>query len=127
MFRNPRVASLSLLFSAEKKLELAVGMTCLKRGSDLLPAPSAVPASIAVRPEDLLPEFLLRFRREFPAEAALLFPNLYSNDPYAPFPPRGLQMLSDSIRSSFTDLDNPRPYSSLSSTLSTLLELVRAE
>ena len=127
MFRNPRVASLSLLFSAEKKLELAVGMTCLKRGSDLLPAPSAVPASIAVRPEDLLPEFLLRFRREFPAEAALLFPNLYSDDPYAPFTPRGLQMLSDSIRSSFTDLDNPRPYSSLSSTLSTLLELVRAE
>ena len=57
----------------------------------------------------------------------LLFPNLYSDDPYAPFTPRGLQMLSDSIRSSFTDLDNPRPYSSLSSTLSTLLELVRAE
>ena len=74
MFRNNRVSSLNLLFSAEKKLEIPVGLSVLSGLSSALPHPAAVPAAIAVRPEELIPEFLLRFRREFPEEAAVLLP-----------------------------------------------------
>ena len=69
MFRNRRVASLSLLFSAEKKMEIPVGLSLLQNVYGSLPPASVIPASIAIRPAELLPEFLLRFRREFPASA----------------------------------------------------------
>ncbi len=125
MFRNPRVSSLSLLFSAEKKLEIPVGLSCLQDVRAGVPRASAVPVSVSIRPEELLPEFLNRFRREFPMEAQLLFPALYSQDPWQPFTPWGLQTISGVIRSAFAAQDggrNSRPYTALTACLSLLLE-----
>jgi hypothetical protein len=124
MFRNKRVASLSLLFSAEKKMEIPVGLSLLEEVWHMLPPASSVPASIAVRPEELLPEFLLRFRREFPASADLLFPGFYTGDFYHPFSPAGESVLSASISQSFPPRDTPRPYDSLSAWPGNLLDLL---
>ena len=132
MFRNRRVASLSLLFSAEKKMEIPVGLSLLQEVYHMLPPASTVPASIAVRPAELLPEFLLRFRREFPMCAEMLFPGFFTNDYYHPFTERGESMLSSSIDHTFpagrSDLGEgtaPRPYDSLAAWIGNLLELVR--
>lgn len=125
MFRNKRVASLSLLFSAEKKMEIPVGLSLLREVYSGLPPASAVPASIAVRPAELLPEFLLRFCRLFPASAGILFPGFFSNDSYQPFTVRGQALISSSIDLSFPPTDNPRPYDSLSAWIGNLLELVQ--
>ena len=110
MFRNPKVSSLSLLFSAEKKLEIPVGLSCLREMRSSVPQAPAVPVSLSVRPEELLPEFLHRFCREFPAEAHLLFPEMYSGDPYAPFTPQGLQQISETLHAVFRGGDSLRPY-----------------
>ncbi len=128
MFRNPRVSSLSLLFSAEKKLEIPVGLSCLREFRSGVPQAAAAPVTISVRPEELLPEFFSRFRREFPAEALLLFPRLYSPDPYRPFTPWGLDALSGAIRSAFSDQGAegaPRPYTALSACIGILLDMSR--
>ena len=125
MFRNPKVSSLSLLFAAEKKLEIPVGLSTLKEFRAGVPHPSAVPVSLAVRPEELLPEFLNRFRREFPLEAELLFPNLYTNDPYTPFTPLGLQALQQSLQSAFGGGENLKPFTALAACLGNLLEIFR--
>lgn len=132
MFRNRRVASLSLLFSAEKKMEIPVGLSLLQEVYHMLPPASAVPASIAVRPAELLPEFLLRFRREFPMCAEMLFPGFFTNDYYHPFTDRGESLVSSSIDHTFPsgryELDegvSPRPYDSLAAWIGNLLELVR--
>ena len=124
MFRNRRVASLSLLFSAEKKMEIPVGLSLLNEVYHMLPPASAIPASIAVRPAELLPEFLLRFRREFPSSAELLFPGFFTNDYYHPFTDRGEALISASIDQSFPPSDTPRPYDSLSAWIGNLLDLV---
>jgi hypothetical protein len=130
MFRNRRVASLSLLFSAEKKMEIPVGLSLLNEVSAALPPASAVPASIAVRPADLLPEFLLRFRSAFPASAELLFPGFFTGIPAYPFSDRGRALLAASIDQSFpagrSDLSegtSPRPYDSLAAWLGNILDL----
>ncbi len=124
MFRNKKVASLSLLFSAEKKMEIPVGLSLLQEVFSVLPPASAVPASIAVRPAELLPEFLIRFRREFPASAELLFPGFFTNDFYHPFSPMGESVLSASIDHSFPPLETPRPYDSLAAWPGNLLDLL---
>ena len=124
MFRNKRVASLSLLFSAEKKMEIPVGLSLLNDTYHMLPPASAVPASIAVRPAELLPEFLLRFRREFPVSAEMLFPGFFTNDYYHPFSDRGEALLTASIDQSFPPADTPRPYDSLAAWLGNLLDLL---
>ncbi len=123
MFRNRRVSSLSLLFSAEKKMEIPVGLSLLQEVYPMMPPAAAVPASIAVRPSELLPEFLLRFRREFPASAELLFPGFFTNDYYHPFTDRGESLISSSIDQSFPPTDTPRPYDSLSAWIGNILEL----
>jgi len=130
MFRNRRVASLSLLFSSEKKMEIPVGLSLLNEVSAALPPASAVPASIAVRPADLLPEFLLRFRSAFPASAELLFPGFFTSNPAYPFSDRGRALLAASIDQSFpagrADLSegaSPRPYDSLAAWLGNILDL----
>ena len=125
MFRNPRVASLNLLFSAEKKLEIPVGLSLLSRPTAVLPRPAASPAAVAVRPEELLPEFLLRFRREFPQEAELLFPGVFANDYYAPFTPFGGQLLSQALQAAFGQREAGRPFPALVSCLSHLLNMVQ--
>ncbi|MBR6165568.1 MAG: hypothetical protein IKQ45_06565 [Clostridia bacterium] len=125
MFRNQRVASLSLLFSAEKKMEIPVGLSLLNETSPGLPPASSVPASIAVRPEELLPEFLLRFRREFPASAELLFPGFYSGDYYHPLSEHGEALISSAISQSFPVRETPRPYDSLSAWIGNLLDLLQ--
>ena len=124
MFRNRRVASLSLLFSSEKKMEIPVGLSLLQDVHPMLPPASAVPASIAVRPAELLPEFLLRFSREFPASAEILFPDFFTNDYYHPFTDRGESLISASIDQSFPPSETPRPYDSLSAWIGNLLDLV---
>ena len=131
MFRNKRVASLSLLFSAEKKMEIPVGLSLLQEVYRTLPPASAVPASIAVRPAELLPEFLLRFRREFPMSAEMLFPGFFTNDYYHPFTERGEMLISSSVAQTFPsghpglgEGGSPRPYDSLSAWIGNLLELV---
>ena len=126
MFRNRRVASLSLLFSAEKKMEIPVGLSLLQNVYGSLPPASVIPASIAIRPAELLPEFLLRFRREFPASAELLFPGFFTNDFYHPFTDLGESILSASVDQSFPPSDNYRPYDSLSAWIGNLLDLLRS-
>ena len=121
MFRNKRVASMSLLFSAEKKMEIPVGLSVLQELTPDLPPSSAAPASISVRPEELLPEFLLRFCRVFPREAQLLFPNFFTGDYYHPFTPQGEAILTEAIDASFTPTETPRPYDSLAAWINTLL------
>ena len=125
MFRNPRVASLNLLFSAEKKLEIPVGLSVFGDVSASLPRPAPAPVSMALRPEELLPEFLLRFRREFPGEAALLFPGLYADDYYDPFTPGGRQALAQAMQTSFGERAAGRPYLSLTDCLTHLMELIQ--
>ena len=124
MFRNRKVASLSLLFSAEKKMEIPVGLSLLQEVYHMLPPAPSVPASIAVRPAELLPEFLLRFRREFPASAELLFPGFFTGDPYHPFTARGDAVIAASVDQSFPPSDVPRPYDSLSAWIGNLLDLI---
>ena len=123
MFRNKRVASVSLLFSAEKKMEIPVGLSILKDTYSGLPPASSVPASLSVRPEELLPEFLLRFAREFPDFALVLFPDFYTGDYYHPFTPRGEAAISSSLDVSFTIRETPRPYDSLASWIGNLLDM----
>jgi len=122
MFRNRRVASLSLLFSAEKKMEIPVGLSILQDTYTQLPPASSVPASIAVRPEELLPEFLLRFARTFPLSASVLFPGFFSSDPYHPFSDTGESTVAAAIDQSFFDHEMPRPYNSLAAWIVNLLE-----
>jgi hypothetical protein len=124
MFRNRRVASLSLLFSSEKKMEIPAGLSVLQVVSADLPAASAVPAAISVRPEELLPQFLLRFRKEYPACAEILFGGFYTNDFYHPFTPYGESLVSAAISQSFTEQTALRPFDALSGWIGSLLELV---
>lgn len=126
MFRNNRVSSLSMLFSAEKKMEIPVGLSLLQDVYSGLPPVSAVPASIAVRPSELLPEFLLRFYHTFPSSANLLFPGVFSGDAAHPFMPRGSLLIDQAIKLSFPPQETPRPYDSLASFLPNLLELVNS-
>lgn len=125
MFRNPRVASLNLVFSAEKKLEIPVGLSVMPDIYAGLPKPASAPVSMAVRPEELVPEFLLRFRREFTPEADLLFPGIFANDPYAPFSPWGQQVLAQALQSAFGDREAGRPYPALISCLTQIMELIQ--
>ena len=125
MFRNPRVSSLNLLFSAEKKMEIPVGLSLCADASAALPRPAQAPVSMALRPEELLPEFLLRFRREFPGEAQLLFPGIYAADYYDPFTPAGRQMLAHAVHSAFGDREIGRPYPALIACLNHMMEMIR--
>ena len=122
MFRNPRVSSLNLIFSSEKKLEIPVGLSCADTLYPGLPSASAVPAAIAVRPEELLPEFLLRFRREFPQEAMLLFPAFFTADPFMPLSDYARGVIAESIRAAFAGPSALRPFAALSSCVGLLLE-----
>ena len=124
MFRNRRVASLSFLFSSEKKMEIPVGLSVLEEVSAALPAASMVPAAISVRPEELLPEFILRFAKEFPASAELLFHGFYTGDFYHPFTPYGESVISRAISQSFTDRTALLPYDALAAWISSLLDLL---
>ena len=124
MFRNRRVASLSLLFSSEKKMEIPVGLSVLQEVSADLPPASAIPAAISVRPEELLPQFILRFAKEFPASAEVLFHGFFTGDFYHPFTPYGETVISHAISQSFTDQTALRPYDALSSWIGSLLELI---
>ena len=124
MFRNRRVASLSFLFSSEKKMEIPVGLSVLQDVYTDLPPASAVPAAISVRPEELLPQFLLRFAKEFPASAELLFHGFFTGDFYHPFTPYGESVVSEAMSSSFTEQTALRPFDSLSAWVGSLLERV---
>jgi hypothetical protein len=124
MFRNRRVASLSFLFSSEKKMEIPVGLSVLQDVYTDLPPASAVPAAISIRPEELLPQFLLRFAKEFPGSAELLFHGFFTGDFYHPFTPYGESIVSEAIAHSFTDRTALRPFDALSAWLTTLLDLV---
>ena len=124
MFRNRRVASLSMLFSSEKKMEIPVGLSILQEVSSVLPPASTVPVAIPVRPEELLPQFILRFAKEFPGSAELLFHGFFTGDFYHPFSPYGESIISQSISQSFTEQTALRPYDALSAWIGTLLEMI---
>ncbi|MBR2661418.1 MAG: hypothetical protein IKE15_08460 [Clostridia bacterium] len=124
MFRNRRVASLSMLFSSEKKMEIPVGLSVLQEVSADLPPASAVPAAISVRPEELLPQFILRFAKEFPASAEILFHGFFTGDFYHPFTPYGESVISEAISQSFTEQTALRPYDALSAWIGALLEQI---
>ena len=124
MFRNRRVASLSLLFSSEKKMEIPVGLSVLQEITPAMPDASAIPASISVRPEELLPQFLIRFAKEFPASAGMLFPNFFTGDFYHPFTPYGESVVTAAIEQSFTDQTALKPFDALSAWISALLDLI---
>ena|GEM_PF-6049171 len=122
MFRNPRLSSVRLMFAAEKKMEIPVGLSLAEDCTAALPRPAPSPVAIPVRPEELIPEFLIRFRREFPDEAALLFPGIYANDFYSPFSPYGQQLITQALQSSMQD--SYQPYSSLTACLRDLLDML---
>ena len=124
MFRNRRVASLSLLFSTEKKMEIPAGLSVLQQITPDLPDPSVVPAAISVRPEELLPQFLIRFAKEFPASAAILFPNFFTGDFYHPFTPYGESVVTAAIDQSFTESTALKPFDALSAWITSLLDLI---
>lgn len=124
MFRNRRVASLSMLFSSEKKMEIPVGLSVLQEVSAGLPSASAIPAAISVRPEELLPQFILRFAKEFPASAEILFHGFFTGDFYHPFTPYGESLVSQAISQSFTDQTALRPFDALSAWIGSLLDLI---
>ena len=124
MFRNPRVASLSLLFSSEKKLEIPAGLSLLPVSGPDLPSAPPAPSSVAVRPEELLPEFLIRFSREFPPEAALLFGGFFTNDFYHPFTSRGESVITAITDHVFSGRGSLRPYDALSRWIADLMEFV---
>ena len=125
MFRNRRVISLSLLFSSEKNMELAVGLSAVADAVAGMPPVASAPIAIPIRPEELLPEFLLRFLREFPAEAALLFPGVYGASPLQPFTPFGQSLLSASISAAFASQNQTlRPYDALAAWPGILLDLL---
>ena len=124
MFRNRRVASLSMLFSSEKKMEIPVGLSVLQEVSADLPPASAVPAAISVRPEELLPQFILRFAKEFPASAEILFRGFFTGDFYHPFTVYGESVISNAISQSFTEQTALRPFDALSAWIGALLELI---
>ena len=124
MFRNRRVASLSLLFSSEKKMEIPVGLSCLQTVSADLPPASAVPAAVSVRPEELLPRFVLQFAKEFPASTDILFHGFFTGDFYHPFSEYGESVISEAIAQSFTEQTALRPFDSLSAWIGSLLELL---
>ena len=124
MFRNRRVASLSMLFSSEKKMEIPVGLSVLQTVSADVPPASAIPAAISVRPEELLPQFLLRFAKEFPASAELLFHGFFSGDFYHPFTPYGESLVTEAISQSFTDRTALLPFDALSAWIGSLLDLI---
>lgn len=124
MFRNRRVSSVSLIFSAEKKMEIPVGLSLLQELYSTLPPPSAIPSSLSVRPAELLPEFMLRFHREFPVSSDLLFPGFFTEDPYHPFTDRGDSVVFSSIDQSFPPSDVPRPFDSLAAWIGNLLDLL---
>ena len=90
------------------------------------PPSASIPASIAVRPEELLPEFLLRFVRTFPAEASLLFPGFCAADYYHPFSPWGENLISTSIRVTFAGAAELRPYDALAAWPGILFETIRS-
>ena len=123
MFRNRRVASISLLFSSEKKMEIPVGLSVLQEAIPSLPEASAVPASLSVRPEELLPQFMIRFAKEFPASAGILFPNFFTGDFYHPFTPYGESVVTAAIDQSFTEQTTLKPFDALSAWISALLDL----
>lgn len=124
MFRNRKVSSLSLLFSSEKKLEIAVGLSVTGDAVAGMPPSAPTPVSVSLRPEELLPEFLLRFLREFPAEALLLFPDLYGSHPLQPFTDAGQSVLSSSISAAFAGQSQVvRPFDALASWPHMLLEI----
>ena len=124
MFRNRRVASLSFLFSSEKKMEIPVGLSMLEDVTPGIPAASTVPAAISVRPEELLPQFILRFAKEFPASAEVLFHGFFTGDFYHPFTPWGESVISEAIASCFTAQTEHRPYDALSAWITTMLDLI---
>ncbi len=124
MFRNRRVDSLSLLFSSEKKLEIPVGLSLLQDVTPGMPMSATVPASVSVRPEELLPEFMIRFFRAFPMEAILLFPGFFTDHPDYPLSPYGQNMILSAIQTAFTPQTVIRPYDALASWIGILLELV---
>ena len=105
-------------------MEIPVGLSMLENLSSSLPPPSAVPSSVSVKPAELLPEFLLRFRKEYPASSGLLFPGFFTGDYYHPFTDYGEALLSASIDQSFPPADIPRPFDSLSAWPGNLMDLM---
>jgi hypothetical protein len=104
-------------------MEIPVGLSMLQEVSASAPPASSVPSVISVRPEELLPQFLLRFRKEFPASFEILFPGFCTNDFYHPFTPLGESVISASISQSFTERTAQHPYDALSSWIINLLDL----
>ena len=102
---------------------LLASLPVLQEVSADLPPASAIPAAISVRPEELLPQFILRFAKEFPASAELLFHGFLTGDFYHPFTPYGESIVSQAISQSFTEQTALRPFDALSAWIGSLLEL----
>ena len=90
----------------------------------LFPSGLCFSGRISVRPEELLPEFLLRFAREFPASAEVLFHGFFTGDFYHPFTAYGESLVSAAISQSFTEQTEHRPFDALSAWIGSLLELI---
>ena len=127
IFRGLRISSLSVLFSSEKKWEIPIGLSLLREPVTADAVSELRKPYLLVRPEELIPEFLLRFRQKFPAESDLLFPGFFSDDFYHPFTQRGDAFLSASIDSGFSAGPDADPFEALCGCISSLLELIQTE
>lgn len=105
-------------------MEIPVGLSFLQTVSADLPPASAIPAAISVRPEELLPQFLLRFAKEFPASSEVLFHGFFTGDFYHPFTSYGESVVNETIAHSFTGQTALRPFDALSAWIGSLLDLV---
>ena len=125
MFRCPNGAVLRLETSPQPKFEIASGLSfATQQTTDDPPPVSPAPALLPIRPETLLPEFLLRFRNEFPAAANRLFPAFFTMDYYHPFSDYGESVLSSSILPFSSEFLSENPYLRLSSWPSVLLDTI---
>ena len=138
MFRNPRVSSLNLLFSAEKKLEIPVGLSVLGDVTAALPRPAQVPVPMALRPEALLPA--LKSQGVSPETTSLFLlgvsedqaDRLLAQDEHygygtrfdEPFSPWGRELISQALGSAFGAREAGRPYPALVDCLNHLMELI---
>ena len=104
-----------------------MGLSVMRDVSASLPRPAQAPAAMALRPEELMPEFLARFLREFPAEAGLLFPGVFAANSYDPLTPYGRMLLSQAVQAAFGGRESGRPYPALTACLSHLLNMIQEE
>lgn len=123
--KNSRVSTIPLCYSTEKKMEIAFGLSRPEFVSDTVPVSAAPSIALPVKPYDLICYFLLSFLQSFPGAATGLFPGWFSGDPWHPLTEKAERAIDATVSACFAPVETPRPFDSLVSCLSGLLEAAR--